>query len=211
MAIPIGIGLASAAYLTIKATSNRNTAPLASFRPGDVTHDMEYNEDQEAFVKRCEEECGPIFRIKMMNLDVTVVSGPQIREVFRNDDFSSIDSVDALTDMRKFFDSLVKSNKSDDNKKIHDIVREHITPNLALFTPRIVEQFTANLDERMRMHSTTEGDDLRSLVNAPVLVIQEMIAGAMASVFVGTEISQSRKVIETFINATADFGSILGN
>ncbi|KAF9579959.1 hypothetical protein BGW38_003574, partial [Lunasporangiospora selenospora] len=211
VAIPIGVGLASAVYLATKMKYNRNVIPVASFRAGETTHDNEYNGDQDAFMKRCEAECGPVYRIKALNLDLTVISGSLIREVFLNDDFSAGDSIDDMTDMRKVFDSVIKSNKSDDNKKIHDIVRENITPNLVLFTPRIVEQFTANLDKSMKNHGTTDGDDSRTLVKEPLLVIQEMIAGAMASVFVGPEIAKDKDVIETFINATVDFGKALGS
>ncbi|KAF9352364.1 hypothetical protein BGX34_012184 [Mortierella sp. NVP85] len=210
-ALPIGIGLASAAFLTMKIASSSSqdkTIPLVSLRPGDSTHDKEYSDDQDAFIKRCEEECGPTFDILLLGKKLTVISGPQIREVFMNEDFNALDALDEFTSMRTFFDSVKKSNFGTDNSTIHHVVRDNISPNLPLFTPRIVEQLIKNLEKELGTCPAEEGG---KLVEKPIKVLQEMVAAAMAHVFVGPEISQSRKVIDAFINATADFGKMLGD
>ncbi|KAI1302998.1 hypothetical protein EDD11_005451 [Mortierella claussenii] len=212
-ALPIGIGLASVAYLAIKAASDAGftsdkTIPMASLRPGESTHDKEYEDDQDAFLRRCEEEYGPTFNILLLNKALTVVSGPQIREVFMNEDFSAGDAIDEFTSMRAFFNSVRKSNKDVDNRTIHEVVRDNISPNLPLFTPRIVEQLEKNLAKELG-HCPAEAGG--KLVEKPVLVLQEMVASAMANVFVGAEIASDRKVINTFITATTDFGRMLGN
>ncbi|KAG0306344.1 hypothetical protein BGZ98_002552, partial [Dissophora globulifera] len=218
-ALPIGVGIASAVYLTAKAATNAGygtdkSVPTVSLRPGDSTHDKEYREDQDAFVKRCEEECGPIFRIYLFNKFMTVLSGPQIREVFLNESFSASDALDDFTNMNTFLDSMKKSNKNDDLRIIHDLVRDNISPNLPLFTPRIVNQLEVNLEREMAIFPEEEG---RKLVEEPLKVLQEMVASAnylyrsVATVFMGFEVAKSRKVIDTFIVASIDFGRVLGN
>ncbi|KAG9322880.1 hypothetical protein KVV02_002389 [Mortierella alpina] len=211
VAIPLGLGLASAAYLTIKlATGNSfstdKSIPIASLRPGDTTHDNEYYEDQDAFLQRCEEEYGPVFNIYYMGKSFSVISGPQIREVFLNDDFSSSDAIEELTGMRTFLRSMIKSNRDVDSRVIHEVVRDNISPNLPLFTPRIVKELEKNLEKELGVCPAGEGG---KLVEKPVLVLQEMVANAMANIFVGPEIAKSRKVIDTFITVTGDFGKII--
>ncbi|KAF9573969.1 hypothetical protein EC968_007655 [Mortierella alpina] len=179
IAIPVGLGLASAAYLTMNlATGNSfstdKSIPLASLRPGDRTHDKEYFEDPDAFLQRCEEEYGPVFNIFYLGQSYTVISGPQIREVFLNEDFSVGDALDELNGLSTYFVSLIKSNRGDFNRVIHEIVRDHVSPNLPLFTPRIVKEMEK-----------------------------------VANVFVGPEIAKSRKVIDTFFTVTADFGEMI--
>lgn len=211
VAVPLGIGLASMAYLTIKLTtgysfSTDKSIPMASLRPGETAHDKEYKEDADAFLRRCEEEYGPVFNIFYMGKPYTVVSGPQIREVFMNEDFSAGDAIEELTGMQTFFRSMVKSNRDPDNRVVHEIVRDNISPNLPLFTPRIVKELEKNLEKELGVCPAEEGG---KLVEKPVLVLQEMVANAMANVFVGPELAQSRKVIDTFITVTGDFGKMI--
>src|SRR5689334_4800355 len=130
---------------------------MASLRPGDTSHDKEYAEDQDAFLQRCEEEYGPVFNISYMNKGYTVVSGPQIREVFMNEDFSAGDAIEELTGMRTFFQSMIKSNRDPDSRVIHEIVRDNISPNLPLFTPRIVKQLEEHLEKELGVCPAGEG------------------------------------------------------
>ncbi|KAI7823344.1 cytochrome P450 [Gamsiella multidivaricata] len=125
-----------------------------------------------------------------------------------NEDFSAGDAIDEFTGMRTFFDSVRKSNMDLDNRTIHEVVRDNISPNLQLFTPRIVEQLVKNLEKELGTCPAEEGG---KYVEKPMKVLQEMVASAMANVFVGPEIAKSRKVIDTFITATVDFGKMLGN
>ncbi|KAG0337816.1 hypothetical protein BG000_004914 [Podila horticola] len=205
--LPISIGIASVAFLTMKmVTPNTDKSiQMASLRAGDSTHDAEYTDDQDEFLARCEEEYGPVFNILLLNKTLTVVSGRLIREVFMNEDFSAGDSIDEFTGMRAFMHSMIKSNKELDNRTIHELVRDNISPNLPTFTPRIVEQLEIHLERCL-------GKCNEKLVENPLKsVLQEMIAGAMANVFVGPEVAKSRKVIDTFISCTTDFGKVLGN
>jgi hypothetical protein len=151
---------------------------LVSLRPGDSTHDNEYSDDQDAFIKRCEEECGPTFNILLLGKKLTVVSGPQIREVFMNEDFNALDALDEFTNMNAFFDSVRKSNFDRDSATIHHIVRDNISPNLPLFTPRIVEQLVKNLEKELGTCPAEEGG---KLVEKPLKVVQAMVAAASKS------------------------------
>ncbi|KAG0329640.1 hypothetical protein BG004_002292 [Podila humilis] len=205
--IPIGLGLASAAYLTMKLTTPTTDKSIqtASLRAGDSTHDSEYLDDQDAFIARCEKEYGPVFNIHLMNMNLTVVSGDLIREVFMNTDFSAGDAIDEFTGMRAFMSSMVKSNRDLDNRTIHEVIRDNISPNLPLFTPRIVEQLELHLERCLGQC------DAKLVENPLTSVLQEMIASAMANVFVGPEVAKNRTVLDTFITCTADFGKLLGS
>ncbi|KAG9322835.1 hypothetical protein KVV02_008778 [Mortierella alpina] len=204
-AVPVGIGLASAAYLTMKMVSQTvdKSIPTVALRSGDSTHDAEYNDDPDLFLSRCEEEYGPVFNLYILNQNLTVISGPMVREVFMNEDFSFGDAIDDVTGLRSFTTSIIKSNKHPDSPVPHEIIRDTISPNLPLFTPRIVDQLVSFIDNNL-------GHCDHKLVENPLLVFQDMIAGAMATVFMGSEVAKNRKVIDTFIQCTYDFGKVLG-
>ncbi|GJJ70493.1 hypothetical protein EMPS_02842 [Entomortierella parvispora] len=215
--IPIGIGLASAAYLTMKVVAgggfgSDKSIPIASLRAGDSTHDKEFYEDQDAFVERCQAENGNVFGVYLMNLNQIVVSGPLVREIFMNEDFNFGDSADELTSMRFFLRPMTKAQVEFDSRIVHGLVRDNITPHLPQYTARIVLQLEKNLDIEMAKYRTTnKREDGTFLVEKPVTVLQQMVANAMATVFVGAEIAKDRHVLETFINAATDFGKVLGS
>ncbi|KAI1318367.1 hypothetical protein EDD11_006705 [Mortierella claussenii] len=206
--LPIGIGLASAAYLTYQTIyrtkfSQDRSIPMVALRPGDKTHDAEFNEDQDGFLSRCEQKYGPVFNCYILNQHLTVVSGPLTREVFMTEDFNFMDAADDATGMRAFANSVIKSNKDVDSRVIHEVIRDNVSPNLPLFTPRIVTQLKTTIDEQI---GYCEG----KLFETPITIFQDMIAGAMASVFMGPELAKDRRVLDTFIQCTYDFGKLLG-
>ncbi|KAF9911343.1 hypothetical protein EC991_003908 [Linnemannia zychae] len=205
VALPIGIGLASAAFLTLKMTSNPfdKSIPTVPIRAGDTTHDKEFNEDPDEFMARCVEEHGPVFIVKVLNQTLTTISGPMVREIFMNESFSFGDAMDSLTGVQSFMMSIIKSNRDPDSRVIHEIVRDNISPNLPLFTPRIVEQLQRVVEEQL---GHCEG----KVVDKPIKIMQDMIAYAMANVFMGPEVAKQREVIDTFIQVTYDFGVVIG-
>ncbi|KAG0301407.1 hypothetical protein BGZ98_008387 [Dissophora globulifera] len=206
-ALPFGIGIASAAFVTAKAagSSLNNLVSTASLRPGDSTHDAEFREDQDAFLTRCETECGPMFNVKLHGKHVTVISGPEIREVFMNDSFSHTDAFEEMMGMQTFFNSARKSNHNDDLHVIHRLISQTITPNLALFTARIQGHLETTLDRRLGTYARR---DNRIFVEEPWPIFKEMSARAVAAVFMGPEIAQSPKVIDTFIASIDDFAKM---
>jgi len=119
------------------------------------------------------------------------------------EDMSFGDAVDELTGIHAFTSSVIKSKRGFDHPTIHEIIRDIVTPNLALFTPRIVERMQAITDRDLG-HS--EG---RKLIENPLLIFQEMIASAMATVFMGHEIAKERKVLDTFIECTGDLAGLI--
>ncbi|GJJ75559.1 hypothetical protein EMPS_07917 [Entomortierella parvispora] len=207
-ALPIGLGLASAAFLTLKLSHSSNgfssdkSIPTVPLRPGDTTHDAEYREGPDLFLSRCEQEFGPVFNCYIQGQSVTAVSGRLVREVFLNDNFSFSDAIDDMTGIRAFTQSVVKSNGDPDNTLAHEMIRDNISPNLPLFTPRIVDLLESILDNKL-------GYCEAKLVKNPLLIIQEMVASAMANVFMGPEVAKDPKVIETFSQCTYDFAKIL--
>ncbi|KAK3817519.1 MAG: cytochrome P450 [Benniella sp.] len=215
IAIPIGIGLASVAYFAVKYSADSSnparhgvtSVPTASLREGELTHDVEYNENQDAFIQRCEEAYGPMFNVFLIGKTLTVASGPLIREVFMNNDFSSGDDIEEVTSMMALFDSMRKSNIGDEHKTIHALVRDYITPNLAMFTPAIVKQLESSLDH---VFGTTSTGAEGNLVPFPMGPMQTMVSSAMVSVFMGLEAAQSQKIIDIFNSTTMDMGMMFG-
>ncbi|KAG0057664.1 hypothetical protein BGZ83_005603 [Gryganskiella cystojenkinii] len=208
VALPIGIGLASAAYLTLKLTQSTNSGfstdksiPMVPLRPGDSTHDAEYVVDPDAFLARCEKAYGPVFNCHIQGQPLTVVSGPLVREIFTSDHFSFLDALDDMTGLKTYMKAIFKNNDPD-HIPSHEIVRDNITPNLPLFTPRIVDLLMMTLEKEL-------GHCERKLVENPFVFIQEMIANATANVFVGPDVAKDRRVINTFIECTYDFGRVL--
>ncbi|KAF9953536.1 hypothetical protein BGZ72_005346 [Mortierella alpina] len=202
-ALPIGIGLASAAYLTLKMTGQighglDKSIPTVALRSGDKTHDAEYNEDPDLFLSTCEERYGPVFNLHIFNQLITIISGPLAREVFMTEDLSFGDAADDTTGIHSFTASITTSKRAFNDPAIHEMIRDIVTPNLALFTPRIVECMLSTADKEFDI-----GD--RKLIANPFLIFQEMIATAMANVFMGSEIAKNRGVLDSFIHCMSSF------
>ncbi|KAF9954474.1 hypothetical protein BGZ72_004579 [Mortierella alpina] len=96
---------------------------------------------------------------------------------------------------------MTKSKRAFNDPSLHEMVQFIVTPNLVMFAPRIVECMLAIADKRFEI-----GD--RKLVKDPLPLFQEMIASAMANVFMGSEIAKDRAVLEAFVNCTSSFTEI---
>ncbi|KAF9973396.1 hypothetical protein BGZ75_001194, partial [Mortierella antarctica] len=175
-ALPIGIGLASAAFLSLKVTGMignglDKSIPTAALRPGDKTHDAEYSEDPDLFLSTCEELYGPVFNIFIYNQFITMISGPLAREVFMTENLNFGDAADDTSGIHSFTASITSSKRAFNDPAIHEMIRDIITPNLALFTPRIVKDMLTIVDKEFDI-------DDRKLIANPLLIFQEMIASA---------------------------------
>ncbi|KAF9897609.1 hypothetical protein BX616_005281 [Lobosporangium transversale] len=206
--LPIGIGLASAAFLAHRATnkggfSRDKSIPIVPLRAGDKSHDAEYAEDQNKFLSKCVENYGLVFNVMLWNQKFTVVSGSLIREVFMNEQFSFIDALEEVTGMKAFTDSITKTS-NDENWISHSAIRDNLSPFLPLYTPRIVEQLTLTIDRELG--DCKDG----KLIEKPINVFQEMVAAAMATVFMGNDCAKDHRVRDSFIKCTYDFGEVLG-
>ncbi|KAG0211437.1 hypothetical protein BGX28_007929 [Mortierella sp. GBA30] len=205
-ALPIGIGLASAVYLTFKIVDNEPRAdksiPMVPLRQSDSTHDAEYDENPDLFLSRCEETYGPVFCCKVLNQILVVVSGPLIKDVFMSEDWNFGDAVDDVSGMHAFTRSFTKTKLAFDDPVVHEVIRETITPNLPFFTPGIVRKLESVIDGKL-------GDCDRKLIQNPLMVMQEAVASAMITVFLGHELADNGKVLKTFIGATEDLAHLL--
>ncbi|KAF9961117.1 hypothetical protein BGZ72_004881 [Mortierella alpina] len=200
-ALPIGIGLASAAFLSMKLANRTGPAidksiPTVAIRAGDSNHDAEYQEDQSLFIARCEEQYGPVFNLHVLNQFLTVISGPLAREVFMNENFNFGDSLDDISGIHALTTSITTTKRRFDDPLIHEIIRDTISPNLPLFTPRIVERLVNVFDSEL-------GYGERKLIKDPLLAFQEMVASA------SHEISLNSKVVDSFTQSTYDFSKLL--
>ncbi|KAF9288597.1 hypothetical protein BGZ68_010897, partial [Mortierella alpina] len=107
VAIPIGIGLASTAFLSLKMTGMignglDKSIPTAAIRSGDATHDAEYDEDPNQFLARCQERCGPVFHLYIFNQFITMISGSLAREVFMTESMNFGDALDDTSGIHSF-------------------------------------------------------------------------------------------------------------
>ncbi|KAF9963473.1 hypothetical protein BGZ70_007392 [Mortierella alpina] len=207
VALPLGIGLASAAFLSLKMTGMignglDQSIPTAALRPGDKSHDAEYTEDPDLFLSTCEECYGPVFNLYLYNQFITMVSGPLAREVFMTENMNFGDAADDTSGIHSFTASITKSKRAFNDPAIHEMIRDIITPNLALFTPRIVQGMLTMVDKEFDI-------DDRKLIADPLFIFQEMIASAMANVFMGSEIAKNRNVLDSFIHCMSSFTDFL--
>ncbi|KAG0211435.1 hypothetical protein BGX28_007927 [Mortierella sp. GBA30] len=204
--LPIGIGLASAAFLTLKLANHGFAAydsiPTVSIRPGDKAHDEEFYENPDLFLTKCEEQYGSMFNLHIYNQFLTVISGAHIREIFKTESLNFGDAADDVSGIHSFTMSITKAKRTFDDPLIHEIIRDNISPNLPWFTPRIVEQFQSILDTKLG-HSQE-----RNLVENPLLVIREMVASAMVTVFMGLEVAKNPSVIDSFIQCSYDLAGL---
>ncbi|KAF9964598.1 hypothetical protein BGZ70_006216 [Mortierella alpina] len=211
VAIPVAVGLASAVYLGKKMAaqsgssdfSRDKTIPTVAIRAGDQSHDAEYNEDPDKFLQKCEKQYGQVFNLLILNQRVTCVSGPTlVRDIFMTDDLNFSDALNQLTGLHAFMASIRKSNKDADNRMPHELIKDAISPNMAEFTPRIVSCAE-------RVISGAMGGSNEVVIDHLGYVIQEIIASAMADVYMGSELEKDRKVIDAFIMCNYDFGMML--
>ncbi|KAF9581591.1 hypothetical protein BGW38_001338 [Lunasporangiospora selenospora] len=187
-------------------SASNMSIPKARIRKGDATHDAEYLEDPDRFLLQCEEEYGPVFNCLVQNQRMTIISTPRLaREIFMNDDFSFGDASEELVGFQTVALMITKSHKGDDNRFIHSILRDHLTPNLPHFSARIAEQIESVMDRGFGKGSV----DRPELVEAPSLIMLEMVASTTANVFMGPEISKDPNVQKTFKTAIYDFGQAL--
>ncbi|KAF9128469.1 hypothetical protein BGX30_014304 [Mortierella sp. GBA39] len=214
LAIPIGAGVISLAYMCAQLFNNNvrteyeseEMIPKASLREGDSTHDVEYNEDPDAFLLRCEQAYGPVFQIQCLNQYLTVVSGPSLaREIHLHEDFSFRDAVEHMTGYRAFIHSVIKSHKDIDTMLHFQLLREGVSTKLSSFTPEIVQKMTVTLEQQI---GSSEGEEPK-LIEWPLVALQNIVAATMAQIFMGSEIAENTQVLQTFINCTHDFGKII--
>ncbi|KAG0263610.1 hypothetical protein BGZ95_003769, partial [Linnemannia exigua] len=221
LAIPVGVGIISLAYLSARVFGNRNirtryeneqTIPKVAIRKGDSTHDAEYHENQDEFLLKCEQTYGPVFELQILNQTLTIVSGGTLaREIHVNDHFSFRDSVEHMTGYRAFVYSLIKSYTEGENilheTMVHyTMIRDGISTKLSSFTPDIVKKMSFLLDAHIGPASSLENG---KLVEWPLLALQQVVSGTMVEVFMGPEIANNTLVTDTFIACTTDFGLML--
>lgn len=145
---------------------------MVAIREGDQSHDAEYNEDPDKFLQKCEKQYGQVFNLFILNQRVTCVSGPTlVRDIFMTDDLNFSDALNQLTGLHAFMASIRKSNKDADNRMPHELIKDAISPNMAEFTPRIV-----NCAERVI--SGAMGGSNEVVIDHLGYVIQELIASA---------------------------------
>lgn len=91
--------------------------------------------------------------------------------MFGDENLSFTDSLDDLTGWYTFAASVRKSNNNPDNPNPHHVVKDAISPNMALYTPRIVGRMEAEIDLHI-------GHCENKVIDNPAFVATEMTAAA---------------------------------
>ncbi|KAG0278350.1 hypothetical protein BGZ96_002415 [Linnemannia gamsii] len=236
--VPILLALVSAAYIILskmlgthhfypqseRSLTQRNKSrpppiPVVSLRPGDKTHDKEYRENQDKFLTRCLAEAGPIFKLSIHRLQITVVSDEYIREMFLNENFSNVDALNELMGVKTFLHLLIKSGKNHDARIQNSIILEHLTPNLGKYQAEIVSALESALVKGFELSSEKEEEEKREdesqggkgkLIKNPVTIFEDMVGKSTGTVFMGDEVANNPKVLETFIMSMHDFANVFG-
>ncbi|ORY01209.1 cytochrome P450 [Basidiobolus meristosporus CBS 931.73] len=208
--VPVSLGVATFAFLAGKMNTSPGIRafeelPMVPLANGNTTHEQAYESDRIGWIEKQRALYGDMFKVKMYGQTLIVVSGTMIREVFINENMSFADALNEITGTRPFIHSVIKSNKEDVNTFLSGVIRDLISPNLMSFTPRIVNQLQITLDKTIG-RSNGEG----KLIKDPLVKFREMIASAMAVIFVGSEIAADKVVMNTFMNCTKDFSDLFG-
>ncbi|KAF9349975.1 hypothetical protein BGX26_011819 [Mortierella sp. AD094] len=211
LAIPICITLASLVGLAMTAAARSTIAydksiPVAFIRPGESTHDKEYYEGPDAFLKRYQEIYGPYFTIQIYDATVTVISGPLIKELFMHEDASSWDGLNEFSGILEYYNSMRTNHHHDENQIFHELIRDCINPYLKVYAPTNFEQHQAGYD---RMLAACPRQDGKIVLDDPVSIPMEMMCCAMAHMYFGPEIAKNRKVIDTLISVAHEFRYLL--
>lgn len=159
---------------------------MISLRSGDKTHDKEYRENQDKFLTRCLVEAGPVFKLSIHRLQITVVSDEYIREMFLNEHFSNVDALNELMGVKTFLHLLIKSGKNHDARIQNSIILEHLTPSLSKYQAEIVSALESALVKGFGL-SAEKGEGKgeegsqgwkRKLVKNPVTIFEDMVGKA---------------------------------
>ncbi|KAG0225392.1 cytochrome P450 [Mortierella sp. GBAus27b] len=211
VAIPVGVGIASAFYLKvaipkmmgISGFSKDKSIPMVPVRPGDSTHDTEYNEDPGLFLAKCQRLYGPVFNLKIHWLNLTCVSGVDlVREVYTNDHMSFKDHLDDLTGLRAFMSGLTKSNKGADGRTVHDVIKSGISAQMDWLARGLNDKMAIVVDEQL-------GYCQDQVVEKMPEVVALIIGSALADIFMGPKAAQDPEVLKAFIYCASDFGNLL--
>ncbi|ORX60472.1 cytochrome P450 [Hesseltinella vesiculosa] len=160
----------------------------------------EYRRDPRAFITKWEKKLGAVYGAQLFGQHATVVSGPAVREVFLNEGFSFTTGI-----MRAFNVTLLTNNLPETvlgTDEIADAIKKYLSPNLKSYTPRVIDHLEQGLRETCGQ-VTDEGITLPHFFP----LVQDAVARASASVFVGLELAKNEALIDSFKNMVIQIGS----
>ncbi|ORX60471.1 cytochrome P450 [Hesseltinella vesiculosa] len=160
----------------------------------------EYRRDPHAFTAKWGKKLGPVYGAKIFGQHATIVSGPAVREVFQNDGFCIHSGLE-----RTFNMNLLTNNIPVDilpYSFIANTIRQYISANLDKYTLRLVEHVEFGFSEIYGQVSD-EGITLPGVFP----LVQQAIARANASVFVGVELAKNEQLIDSFKNMVLQMGA----
>lgn len=109
------------------------------------------------------------------------------------EDLSFAEAVNDLNGLHAQTMSIIKSRKDFSHPAFHAMVRDHITPNLPLLTPKIVECIQAVIERDVGCSQD------RKLVEDPLLVFQAAITSASTYTLTHCSLPTPLECIQPFI------------
>ncbi|RUP47566.1 cytochrome P450 [Jimgerdemannia flammicorona] len=194
-----GISLAVALYLAQRwMNGDKESSPLVPYRFPIIGSTFEWNANPAKFIKDATEKYGSVFRIYINGRVQTIVGKDLVRNIVTNEDFNFIEAFHDIFDI----DYMLRDGKKM-GADLPNLITKNITPNLKAYTPRVVRKLYESMDNWLG------GVQDSITMENPVIMIQDMIANASASVFVGEELCNNKEFIHTSKVVTTDIGNIL--
>ncbi|RUS23046.1 cytochrome P450 [Endogone sp. FLAS-F59071] len=197
----IGVPIATALYVSRWwAEGKKNSPPLVPYVFPIIGSSLEYNKDPKGFIKKAMEKYGSTFRIYVNGRVQTIVGKDDVRGVILDEKFSFDDALRDLFDL----DAMFFGNDSGEfTTNIHPVITKHITPNLKYFTPRVVQKLIEY--EKNWLKDAHAGP---ITLDDPLPMIQDMVANASASIFVGEKLCENKEFLHTSKTITTDIGNV---
>jgi len=184
------------AYLYLTSKPKPPLPPLVPYEDFFIGSTQAYKQDPVQFLTDAFAKYGPILRVNLFGRFRFIVDRVHAKDIFSDDTvFSFPTAIEKASAMDIIF-------PHQGNLTAREAVVNFITPYLTAYTPRVVHQFEKTLEERLGETSEIELDKI-------FLLIHEMVAKAMASVFVGEKLAKDHEILDTFANLTAEVGVLL--
>ncbi|KAI9253778.1 cytochrome P450 [Phascolomyces articulosus] len=167
-------------------------------------HLLELTRDPIAFINRCKEENGPAFRIYLNGQDVTVLTGPLIRDMLRKPRWFSfemgIQSIVPINRALKVsYDHKFKGEvlSSRDKDPIIYPIKHNFKPDqLGVFSERIQIAVNKMLNERLNLHP----GEKRALPVWDILAVT--VSQISCLCFCGSRVGYNQELVEAMANFT---------
>ncbi|KAK9761575.1 hypothetical protein K7432_013430 [Basidiobolus ranarum] len=197
LAIVIAWGVATSCWNAYKR--NKRLPPLVPYTSPVAGSTAEYIQNPRQFVDKIFEKYGSVVRVNIFGRILVVLDYEFSRMLFTTPDWN----FDKGTQENTNLDYHLRLGTHTTTATSHAAVATYITPNLKKYTPRVVKQLDRII--KLRVGETIE----TVIIDNPKKLFQEMIANAMANVFVGEHLSNDPQMVDVFMQLSGDINTMI--